>query len=52
MLVLAKSLGVMTFFWMTEKTIPWLSQDACTGVWIMIALACALRRRLMAPWPR
>jgi hypothetical protein len=30
--------GVRTFFWMTEKTISiWLSQDACTGVWIMIA---------------
>jgi hypothetical protein len=33
-----KSPGVRTFFWMTEKTIStWLSQEACTGVWIMIA---------------
>ena len=30
--------GREDFFWMTEKTIStWLSQDACTGVWIMIA---------------
>ena len=29
---LAKSLGVTTFFWMTEKNISiWFSQEACTG---------------------
>jgi len=46
---LAKSLGVTTFFWMTEKKISiWFSQDACTGVWIMMAFGCALASRLMA----
>ena len=44
---LAKSLGVTTFFWMTEKKISiWFSQDACTGVWIMIAFGCARASRL------
>ena len=39
---LSKSFGLTTFFWMTEKKISiWFSQDACTGVWIMIAFGCA-----------
>jgi hypothetical protein len=38
---------------MTEKKISiWFSQDACTGVWIMIAFGCALASRPMAAWPR
>jgi hypothetical protein len=61
--VLAKSLGEMTFFWMIEKNISaWFSQDACTGVWIMrnlaigvlsragpVNLAAALRRHARDP---
>ena len=43
----------MTFFWMMEKTISiWFSQEACTGVWIMIAFGCAVRSRSIAAWPR
>ena len=30
----------------------WLSQEACTGVWIMIALGNASRSRPAAAWPR
>ena len=46
-------MGVTTFFWMTEKKISiWFSQDACTGVWIMIAFGWALASRLTAAWPR
>ena len=38
---------------MTEKKISiWFSQDACTGVWIMMALGWARASRLMAAWPR
>jgi len=52
-LVLVKSLGEMTFFCTMEKMISaWLSQGACTGVWIMIAFGWALRSRSMAAWPR
>ena len=40
--MLAKSLGEMTFFCTIEKKIPaWFSQDARTGVWIMMALGLA-----------
>src|SRR5260370_1282277 len=43
----------MTFFWMIEKNIStWLSQDACTGVWIMMAFGYARASRSMAAWPR
>ena len=50
---LPKSLGVTTFFWMTEKKISiWFSHEAWTGVWIMIAFGCALASRSMAAWPR
>jgi hypothetical protein len=43
----------MTFFWVMEKKISaWFSQDAWTGVWIMIAFGQASRSRLMAAWPR
>jgi MFS family permease len=49
---LAKSLGAMTFFWMMEKKISRFSQDACTGVWIMMAFGWASRSRLIAAWPR
>src|SRR5215472_5702384 len=51
--VLAKSLGEMTFFCTMEKTIStWFSQEACTGVWIMMALGQASRSRRMAFVPR
>src|SRR5215472_3794757 len=50
---LSKSLGVTTFFWMTEKKISiWFSQEACRGVWIMIAFGCAWASRVTAAWPR
>jgi hypothetical protein len=51
--VLVKSLGETTFFWMMEKKISiWFSQDACTGVWIMMAFGQARRSRRAAFWPR
>ena len=41
------------FFWMMEKTTSiWLSQEACTGVWIMIAFGYASRSRPAAAWPQ
>src|ERR1035441_10253989 len=50
---LPKSLGVTTFFWMTEKKISiWFSQEAWMGVWIMMAFGQAAARRRMAAWPR
>jgi hypothetical protein len=51
-LVLAKSLGEMPSYWMIEKKISaWLSQQACTGVWIMMAFGEALASRRQAPTP-
>src|ERR1035437_5035744 len=50
---LPKSLGVTTFFWMTEKKISiWFSQEAWMGVWIMMAFGQAAARRRMAGWAR
>ena len=43
----------MTFFWMIEKKISiWFSQDACSGVWIMMQLAYLPFSRLIAFFPR
>ena len=51
--VLAKSLGETTFFCTIEKKIStWFSQDACTGVWIMMAFGQARRSRRAAFLPR
>jgi hypothetical protein len=36
-----------------EKNISaWFSQDACTGVWIMMAFGQAAASRVMGAWPR
>ncbi len=35
----------------TSCRTTWFSQDACTGVWTMIAFGWALASRVMAAWP-
>src|ERR1035441_1921805 len=50
---LPKSLGVTTFFWMTEKKISiWFSQEAWMGVWTMMACGQEAPRRRRAAWQR
>jgi hypothetical protein len=36
----------------TSCRTAWFSQEACTGVWIMMVLGCAVRSRSMAARPR
>src|SRR5258708_40198324 len=51
--VLEKSLGETIFFCTMEKKISiWFSQDAWTGVWIMMAFGWAARSRRAAFLPR